>query len=157
MIERSSPLFAIGDLIADAVNPILALCLIGYLFVQTRRRQISLNFWVAAFLGVALVYVLRTVDRRADLWEQIGGDYSTHSAVAMAMIIPLIFLQRRLWPILVGVLVCYAALMIVLGFHTLLDIATTLLVVAPLVALIHLALLRGGTREPAEVNPLQDR
>jgi hypothetical protein len=140
MISETSPLFLLGHRVADAVNPTLALCLLIFLLVSTRRREVSWRIWLAAILGIALVYLLRAVDKRVDLWDKIGCDYSSHTAVAAAVIVSMIFVRRRLWPILAGVLLCYAVLMIVMGFHSFLDIATTLIVIVPLVTLIHIGI-----------------
>jgi hypothetical protein len=158
MISETSPLFLFGHRIADAVNPTLALCLLGFLIVSTRRREVGWRIWLAAVLGIALVYLLRALDRRADLWDKIGADFSTHSAVAAAAIVPMIVVRRRLWPLLLGIFLCYAVLMVVLGFHSLLDIASTLLVVVPLLVLLYLALtgrsFRANTESEDSTTPI---
>jgi hypothetical protein len=140
MIPHSSPLFAIGDHIADAVNPVLAICLVVSLIISTRRKTSDGGAWVAAILGVVVVYMLHRFDGQAHLWKKIGADYSTHSAIAAALLVPMICLRRRLWPLHVGALLAYAALMIVLGFHTWLDIASTLCVIVPILVLLQSSL-----------------
>lgn len=150
VIEKSSPLFKLFDLVADAINPLLALGVLALLIIGMRKRQLSARAWLAFFLGIAVVYVVKTIDGKLDLWESFGGDYSTHSALCVALLIPLGFLRPRLTPLWAGVLVFYAALMMVLGFHTLLDIGSTLLVVAPLIFLIHFLLLRNAAPAVAE-------
>lgn len=142
MIPESSPFFYYADRIADAVNPILILCLVLFLIAATRRKEVDWRTWVSVLLGIVIVYALHRADHKLHLWEQLGGDYSTHSAMAAALIIPLAFIRRKLWPILAGVLICYIGLMIVLGFHTVLDIALTLLVIVPLVLLVHFIFTR---------------
>jgi hypothetical protein len=60
MIPPASPLFKIADHVADAINPLLALCLILLLVAATRKKQIDGRAWLAALLGIALVYFLFT-------------------------------------------------------------------------------------------------
>lgn len=141
MIPHASPLFKIADRIADAVNPLLALGLILFLVAATRKKEIDSRSWLAAALGIALAFGLHAVDNRLHLWPKIGADYSTHSAICAALLIPLAFLRPRWWPLCAGVLALYAALMMMLGFHTLLDIVSTLLIVASLILLAHFLLL----------------
>jgi hypothetical protein len=140
MIPHSSPLFALGDHVADAVNPVLALCLIIFLIVSTRKKETDGGAWIAAIIGIVVVYLLHRFDGQAHLWKKIGADYSTHSAVAAALIIPMICLRRRLWPLLIAAFLAYAALMIVLGFHTWLDIVSTLCILVPILILVQTSL-----------------
>jgi hypothetical protein len=145
MIAHHTLLFRLLDGLADAVNPALGICLLIFLFGATRRREISWRTWVAALLGVAVVYLLQNLDHYGHWWKRIGSDYSTHSALALALAIPIGILRPKLWPTLLAVLLGYAVLMMILGFHTLLDISTTALVIAPIVVLLQRIFLEKRT------------
>ena len=76
-------------------------------------------------------------DERFGLWSGLGLDYSTHTAFAVAIITSVSAMNRRWLFVLAPVLLAYAALMIYLGYHSLLDILAAALVIAPTTWLIH--------------------
>ena len=138
LIEDGSPLFIVLDKIADGTNIFLAVWLLTFLILGTKRKMLPRKAWLAALVPVVLVYVLKTLDSKLHLWQSIGADYSTHSALAAALVIALCFLDKLHRALAVAAFVAYEILIWLLGFHTLLDIGSTLAVVIPLVIFIHI-------------------
>ncbi len=145
LIEAGSTLFRVLDKFADATNILLAIWLLTVLVLGTRHKTLIGKAWLAALLPIALVYLVKALDSKLHLWKSIGADYSTHSALAAALVIALCFLDRPRRAIAIAVFVVYEILILLLGFHTLLDIGSTLLVVAPLIWFIHTALNNSKT------------
>lgn len=141
MIDKHTALFKILDKVADSVIPLLAIVLIVLLIRATASRQIDWRRWAAALLGIAAVYVVSKIDRSGRIWLSFHSDYSTHSALTAAIMVPLAYLRPAWKAVLAGIFVAYAALMMALSFHTVLDIISTLVVILPVVVLIHFALL----------------
>lgn len=140
LFEAGSTLFRVLDKIADATNIALALWLLAILVVGTKNKAFSGKAWLAALLPIALVYVVKALDSKLHLWKSISADYSTHSALAVALVMAICFLDRPRRALAIAVFVAYEILIWLLGFHTLFDIGSTLLVIAPLIWLIHAVL-----------------
>jgi hypothetical protein len=140
------------DAIADSINPGLAL--LALLFPWIHREAFAAwrsrgAFWLGTALGLVVVYGIQFADNRLRLWPYFGLDYSTHTAFAVAMVTSIGTVSRRwLWP-LTAILAAYAGLMMYLGYHSLVDILTAALAVAPPTALIH-RLLRNHWRVKSE-------
>jgi hypothetical protein len=145
LIESGSILFRILDAIADATNIVLALWLLAVLVLGTKNKTLAGKAWLAALLPIALVYIIKTLDSKLNLWQRIGADYSTHSALAAALVIALCVLDKPRRAIAVAIFIVYEIFIWLLGFHTLLDIGSTLLVVMPLFWLIHSSLNKPKT------------
>ncbi len=142
MVHKGTSLYRALDHLADAVIPILAIVLLVLLIRGTIKKEIDWRWWAAALLGIAAVYIVKAIDDHFHLWKSFGSDYSSHSACTLALLVPLMHL-RSLWKTaLAAVFVAYAILMIVLKFHTPLDIISTLIVVVPLLWLVYSSLLR---------------
>ena len=142
MIEKGTAPFKILDFLADSIIPLLAIILLVLLVRATLQKEIDWRRWAGLALGIATVYILKTIDKRLGIWPGFGSDYSTHTALFTAVVVPLIYLRSKWMPALVGVFVAYAALMIMLGFHTIVDIVSTLVAVLPLVFLANYLLNR---------------
>ena len=120
-------------LLCNAIIPLLVILL---LYAGRRERPLRALARVAASLG--WVYALHFADRGFTFWESAGLDFSTHSAVAIAVGTTLA-MQGRGWLAATLVLwACYAALMVHLGYHTAADLGTTAAAVFPGVALCQL-------------------
>ena len=145
LIEAGSTLFRVLDKIADATNIALALWLLAILILGAKNKTLTGKAWLAALLPIAIVYIVNALDHKMHLWKSIGSDYSTHSALAAALVIAICFLNRPRRVIAIAVFVAYEILIWLLGFHTLLDIGSTLLVVVPLLLLIHATLNKAKT------------
>ena len=128
------------DIIADAVNPVLALLALAFPWLDReaiRRCGSRWSFWTRTLLSLAVVYAIMLADERFRLWPVLGLDYSTHTAFAVAIITSVSAMSRRWLFVLAPVFLAYAELMIYLGYHSSLDILATALVIAPTTWLIH--------------------
>jgi len=129
--------------VADLVNPLLAVCV---LLAPRLSRRPGGRFLLRALLAVAAAYAATFLDRQLHLWAGLGLDFSTHTAVAVALALSLVAWNRRWLAFALPVLAGYAALMIRLHYHSLADILTTAAVVAPLAWLCH----RVAVQRPVE-------
>lgn len=115
------------DRVADSVNPLLFICLLGAALCLSRASHA--NAW--RFLGrsaLALLLVFASVKllQKLDWFEagraQIEGNFpSTHMAIATSLAISLFFAARK-WLSLLPLLVFYAWLMTALRYHLWIDI-----------------------------------
>lgn len=122
------------DTIADAYIPLLLAIYLGGLirilyldWPNYRRSGLTLLFGSGSLL---IAYGIMFLDNATGIWPSLGMDYSTHTAVAFALIfsISLLFPAKRLW--LTGSLVAYILLMLYQRYHSLADILSTLLIVS---------------------------
>ncbi len=131
------------DMLADAYNPVLFL---GYLiFSVIYWRSGDRAAVLKGLAGLILAYVLMGIDNRARIWESVGLDYSTHTAVALALVI--FHVHKRYWRSAAALaiatsLLVYFAVMVYQRYHTVMDIVTTAAIVAAVVATSYL--LVGG-------------
>lgn len=135
LVAKGTGLFRALDFLADATNIILILWLLAVLVIETKKRALNGKNWLAVVLSIALVYILKTFDSKLQIWDRVHLNYSTHSALAAAVVALLFFLDRPRRLLALAVFVAYEALQMLLGFHSLLDILTTLAVLMPLVLL----------------------
>lgn len=117
------------DKIADAYTPLLLIVfLIG---IGIRLNQSWPNYLRAAryifrfLLLIAFSYGLMFVDNSVGIWPAIGLDYSTHTAVALALVICLVEIFPRFRWLSIGSLLLYIGLMLYQQYHSLLDIVST--------------------------------
>ncbi len=115
-------------ILCDSLNPLLFAGNIALLIQLVFRQKIQRGLYMLGclFAGLAITYSAYFLDRAMGLWPRFGSDYSTHTAAAMALALPLaLFTPYHRWLILT--LLIYAALMVFQGYHSVLDIATTAL------------------------------
>lgn len=131
------------DAIADSVNPILGIIALVWPWLFWRRswRRAALSV-AATLLSVGFAYALAALDGRHGWWPSVGLDFSTHTAVAVALITSLCAIKPSIWFAWIAMLCGYVALMLYQGYHTLPDIITTAAVIAPPLCLYHWWLLR---------------
>jgi len=126
-------------LLADAVDPGLALMAIGVVAFDLRARRVAalVRFGVPTMLAVGCVYVVQGIDRSWLVWQRYGGDYSTHTAFATALAVSLA--MRPIWrPVIGGVWLAYLFLIVFLGFHTATDVASAGILLGFVTALLHI-------------------
>ena len=127
-------------LLADVVDPGLVLLVIGVAAFDLRARRVALlvRFGVPTVLAVACVYVIQWIDRRWLVWQQYGGDYSTHTAFATVLAVSLA-IWRPIWrPAIGSVWLAYLVLIVFLGFHTATDVASVAILLGFVTAVWHI-------------------
>lgn len=118
------------DKIADAYVPLLAVAFLGGItglaLNKPNERQVLLRVFLF-FVGLLLVsYGLMSLDNALGIWPAAGLDYSTHTAVALTLVLSLCVLARQFWKPLASSFVLYALLMLYQKYHTVLDILSTM-------------------------------
>jgi len=110
----------------DLVNPALVLAaLINVAIARQRSRLITiLPLALTCALGMSVVCGLLFIERVTALQGSLGFDYSTHTAFAMVMCAGLSTsgYSKRLLSL---VLVEYLLLMVLQGYHSVLDLVVT--------------------------------
>lgn len=119
------------DLIADAHNPLLGLLWIALVLHagSMRRWRLAAHRGLRGLLCLAVAYGLEHVDNATGLWPRLGLDYSTHTAVAMAMLATLWATSRGAGWLALATVALYLPLMLHQGYHGPGDIASTTLAV----------------------------
>lgn len=112
--------------IADLFTPVLLVMTLILSFRKQHLRQ-DLLFLLTSFLIITLHYQL---DAYWQIWGRYGHDYSSHTAVLVPLVI--LTIGFRKW-LAVAMFLClvYFWLMTKLGYHTLVDIVSTLIFVTP--------------------------
>jgi hypothetical protein len=125
-------MYEILDFIADAYTPILFICF----FVACSAAISSKKYWLTmkgfVFLVMALLfsYGVMFADHHFMWFARASLDYSTHTAVALSGVMAIAFMGwSKAW--LGASLLGYGLLMLYQRYHTVLDIAVTVLVIAP--------------------------
>lgn len=124
--------YEILDKIADSYNPILFLAYI--VFATIYFRQGDKMAAVRGFLGILFCYFVLFVDTKLKVWESLGLDFSTHSAVALALVSFHIHKRKLSSPGFIGFtlsLLAYYLLELYQEYHTIGDIISTCLVIGP--------------------------
>lgn len=119
------------DTIADNVNPVLLVASLLLLGFYHKERWKGYTLYLVA--AIVYVYGFQAIDRAFDIWSSTGLDYSTHSAVTIAMTGILIWLKVDYWKWVVPIVLSYFGLQLFQEYHSLADIVSTSLVIMPLV------------------------
>jgi hypothetical protein len=125
--------YATLDAIADSINPGLALfALVQLLYMTLKRERYVARTYLSRLLALTIViYGWMIFDRLV-----FDFPYSTHSAFAICFCILHTFYMPRFKLVWLGILIAYLALIVFQGYHSLLDIAVTLLLAAPFIVMI---------------------
>jgi len=137
-------LYQILDFVADSYNPIalavlLAVIIKEYQITSKAKGMISA---VSLLSGLFIVYGIQWIDKAFGIWSRFGLDYSTHTAFSICIITLSVSLRVRGREIILLSLAGYLLLMLYQGYHTLMDIAATGIVIFPLL----IVLLLSGRR-----------
>lgn len=132
--------YEIIDAICDSVNPILLLLAVGFIVRDFIQRVFSraVHATVLFIIGVIWVYGMLFVDNTYHLWPMINSDYSTHTAVIVALCITLHTSSGWVitWLTILGL---YSVAMLYQEYHTVLDIVSTAVFIGvPLLFVKHL-------------------
>jgi hypothetical protein len=122
-----SPFLAI---VADVYTPLLGVLYL--LRLMRANRTMRRTLFIVLLLNLAIAWGLMLADRVWGAWSAWSLDYSTHTAVALAFILCLTFSTPRQGWYWAASLVGYAALMVMLGYHSVADITSTTLVAGAL-------------------------
>jgi hypothetical protein len=122
------------DRIADAHNPLLGLVWIALVLRALAARRWRTGAW-RALIGLytlVVAYGMEYVDIATGAWPALGLDYSTHTAVAVAMLATLAAISRVGGWVAAATFALYVPLMLHQGYHGPGDILSTTLVVGAL-------------------------
>jgi hypothetical protein len=132
--------YRVLDAIADSFNPLLAMvALAAPLVRRPRTLRTIVAYYLSAGMAVAIVYLVRAIDARQQIWASIGLDFSTHSAFAASLTVSISALRRRWLVPLVLMLFAYFCLQLIMRYHGLLDVLTSAILAAGVALLLHLA------------------
>jgi hypothetical protein len=117
------------DQVADIYTPLLLA--IAIMDLAFRWRNGDKLHCVKLLYATFVVYGWMFVDNRLQLWLNLGLDYSTHTAAALALVI-CIAVRKRLAvkAVLYASLILYGYLMSLLGYHSWLDMLSTASIIA---------------------------
>ena len=121
------------DAIADAYIPLLALSCVFFLANNIWKKQFKLSARLALATMISIVYVYgwMYVDLALSLWPKLEWDYSTHTALAWALVISNVYLKKAMRaPVLIS-MGLYLGLMRYQNYHTWEDMISTTVVIAP--------------------------
>lgn len=124
------------DAIADAYIPLLGLLVLGFNARQVLNKQYrtAARFSRQTLISVALVYALMALDNYFLIWPAISLDYSTHTALSLALVMLLTQgskFQVRWQVALAGSFLAYVVLMLYQQYHTIADIGSTAFILVP--------------------------
>ncbi len=122
------------DLIADAYIPLLLFCVLFELGLFGRRYGAlqGAKLFASALANVGLIYTVMAIDNTWALWPQLALDYSTHTALALALGMHLSLVGRTVAVLFWGSMGLYCLLMRYQAYHTWGDMVSTAVVVLPL-------------------------
>jgi hypothetical protein len=117
------------DQIADAYTPLLLL--IALLDLVLRWRAGDKLHGLKLSYAVVVVYGWMFTDNRFQLWSNVGLDYSTHTAAALALVMCIALRKRPAVKLILSAsLVLYGCLMSLLSYHTWPDMLATASIIA---------------------------
>lgn len=123
------------DLIADSYIPLLfitsSLVLGAKVFKFGFKR--SLTELGTLILAVILVYLIMAFDNVVSLWPFFNLDYSTHTALSLVFVMYLAAKSMSGFILSILSFVLYALLMVYQQYHTITDIVSTAVVLAPII------------------------
>lgn len=116
--------------VADVYTPLLALTALSLIGIAARKRQWRRAGRQLATIvsGLALAFGLMVLDEWFRIWPAFGLDYSTHTGVALVLVVFLVAWQAHLAALWIASLIAYLALMRYQDYHTVADMVTTVAV-----------------------------
>ena len=129
--------------IANSFNPLLAiLALVVPIVRKPRTLRSTMAYYLSVCIAIGLVYLVRAIDDRYQLWASRGLDYSTHSAFAASLAASIGTFHRRWIAPLVLATVLYFALELFMRYHGIIDILSSAVPAAIAAAVLLIASLR---------------
>lgn len=126
------------DKIADSYNP--TLFLVYLVFAVLHFRNGDKMSALKGFLGIVVCYVVLFIDTKLGIWKSVEMDFSTHSAVALALVFFHLHKRRVNEVAFIGFscsLLIYYLLELYQEYHTVADIVSTCVVIGPLIFLLY--------------------
>ena len=135
------------DTIADAYSPLIALIALFCIFYSAKKLDWGkCRAQVALLLGgLFIIYGLQFLDNHFIIWGRFSLDYSTHTAFAWVFTLFLIVNLPKYSSVLGVSVFAYMSLMLYQGYHSVNDMATTLIVVSLLQVPLFILFLRRQT------------
>jgi len=123
--------------VADYYIPFLLLVTLGVGTLEIMRGYRW--FWVKLFASAILVFSVMLLDYKVHVWAVVGLDYSTHTALALALVVFIgAGLQSRMgWVFLLTSFLAYLELLFYLGYHSWADMGLTVAVIGAGLLLIY--------------------
>lgn len=128
--------YEVLDLVADSYNRVLGLLWLATMAIAMWQRAWRCTLYRAIF-GTALVSVARLLeiaDWYSGAFPGAGLDYSSHTAIALGMVVYLAVVWKQHWIWWWTSMACYLGLVLYQRYHTLDDVIVTAIVSAPLIA-----------------------
>ena len=126
-VKNAGPMLSYDtlDAIADSINPALGVIALLVPWMRRKGTRYALALDALTLLAVAVAYAVQTLDSQLGLWSRAGLDFSTHTAVFIAIASSL-WQENRAWQFAAALLgFGYAALMLYQHYHSWLDITST--------------------------------
>ena len=117
--------------LANAVNPVLAACLVSAPRVTPRRADPAWRFWARAAVGIGVAVLLAEAGKRGEVWPQHPTFPSGHETFALATATFLARRDPRWLTVALPLLLLLAWALVAAHFHRPLDVAGALLVGPP--------------------------
>ena len=132
------------DTIADSYTPLLAILCLGFLGKSLFKKDFSTFKTLGLFVIYSLVvsYGIMFWDNHFNIWPAFKLDYSTHTAVALSLVVSLCLMASSLSRLWIASLLMYMTLMEYQNYHSLADMLSTALVVAIFLAPITVRILK---------------
>ncbi len=131
------------DAVADSFDPLLSLiALAAPFFHRPRRLRKAIAFYISAGAAIGIVYLVRAIDDRYQIWSSLELDFSTHSAFAASLAVSVGAFQRRWMGPLTLAVILYFSLELLMRYHGLLDILTSAALAVTTALLLHQAAVR---------------
>ncbi len=123
-------------IVADIYIPLIILLIaIELIFDDKSLAVIKKSFKFRLLLLIFMLcsaFGFMAIDSTIKLWPKLGLDYSTHSAVALVLVLFLYLLKPKFCIYYIASLLLYFWLMVLLQYHSVLDVFSTVLIILPL-------------------------
>lgn len=115
------------DMIADAYIPSLGILVgIYFIYIFYKKDYYLLKKSIISLLILLFFsYGFMFLDNTFGWWPTLGLDYSTHTALAMSLVLFLSFYIKKIRIFTIISFIAYVLLMLYQKYHTLADIITT--------------------------------
>ena len=148
------PSYETIDFFADLYIPLLVVIWIIklLLLIYAKQKRQCMDMWIGVLVNIIVAYGIMGLDNAFMLFKRVGLDYSTHTAVAFAIIFSIIKYPMTTtkkapeqvafsWALMLSLLI-YLAVMKYQQYHTIADMGATLALLTPLYFTITILILK---------------